>query len=179
MLFTIMDDAGVICRNISNPRKLASGETIKIAAPDSLFRTSNICQNMNVVIEQDAKVMIKIEVRERFRKDNFDLDASQGFGFDDVSNLWQRAALAAAWPLRRELSRPWFSVVARIGSVGGEEVFLDPDPKDGSISEVISATRGGQLILFVNDAVLAIPGLYDLFYKNNVGSAEVTITQLR
>ena len=80
--------------------------------------------------------------------------------------------MAAGIPLRRELTRPWFRIVARFGSQGGEETFLDPDPdsKDGSIAEVIQATRNGELYLFVNDAVLGIPGLYDFFYGNNKGN---------
>ena len=51
--------------------------------------------------------------------------------------------MVAAVPFRRELLRPWFRIVARLGGKGGEETFLDPDPKDGSIEEVITATRDG------------------------------------
>jgi hypothetical protein len=36
--------------------------------------------------------------------------------------------------------------------------ILDPDPKDHSIDEVIRATRDDELFLFVNDAVLGVPG---------------------
>jgi len=82
-----------------------------------------------------------------------------------------------AVPLRRELIRPWFRVVARFGGVGGEETFLDPDPKDKSIAEVIRVTRDGELFLFINDAVLGIPGLFDIFYRYNVGTADVTVTR--
>ena len=80
-------------------------------------------------------------------------------------------AMVLALPMRRELIRPWFRMVARTGSVGGEESFLDPDPKDHSIDEVMRATRDEELFLFVNDAVLGVPGLEGVFYPNNVGSA--------
>jgi len=33
--------------------------------------------------------------------------------------------------------------------------------------------------MFVNDAVIGIPGLYDLLYRNNVGSARVTVTRTK
>jgi hypothetical protein len=79
--------------------------------------------------------------------------------------------------MRRELIRPWFRIVARTGGVGGEESFLDPDPKDFSIDEVLKATRDGELFLFVNDAVLGVPGLEGVFYPNNAGTADVTITR--
>ena len=82
-----------------------------------------------------------------------------------------------ALPMRRELIRPWFRIVARTGSTGGEEAFLDPDPKDHSIDEVMRATRDGELFLFVNDAVLGVPGLEGVFYSINIGSADVTITR--
>jgi hypothetical protein len=59
----------------------------------------------------------------------------------------------------------------------GEESFLDPYPKDHSIDEVMRATGDGELFLFVNDAVLGVPGLKGFFYSNNVGSAVVTITR--
>jgi hypothetical protein len=80
------------------------------------------------------------------------------------------------------LIRPWFRVVARIGGKGGEETFLDPDFTDNFlIDEEITATRDGELFLFVNDAVIGIPGFdgyfYKLFYGNNSGSAKVWITR--
>jgi hypothetical protein len=40
---------------------------------------------------------------------------------------------------------------------------------------VIRPTRSGELLVFVNDAVLGIPGLYDAFYRNNEGSAKLTV----
>ena len=36
-----------------------------------------------------------------------------------------------------------------------------------------------QIFLFVNDAVLAVPKLYGIFYGKNQGRAKVTITQQR
>jgi len=67
--------------------------------------------------------------------------------------------------------------VARIGGKGGEESFLDPDRTDKLlINERITATRDGELFLFVNDAVLGIPGLYGVFYRNNRGTTKVTVT---
>jgi hypothetical protein len=93
--------------------------------------------------------------------------------------------MISAVPLRRELIRPWFTVVARIGGKGGEESFLDPDLNDKhwidkrGIGAEITAKREGELFLFVNDAVIGIPGLYDHFYKNNRGSTKVTIERTR
>ena len=86
----------------------------------------------------------------------------------------------AAIPLRRELTQPWFRVVGRVGGVGGEETFLLPDVSDTHLINVpYRATRDGECFLFVNDAVIGIPGFdgyfYKLFYGNNVGVTKVKI----
>jgi hypothetical protein len=65
-------------------------------------------------------------------------------------------------------------------SVGGEEVFLDPD-RDGDRETIVNTpfvpTRSGELFIFVNDAVLGIPGLYGVFYANNHGTGKLTVTR--
>ncbi|MDQ6703582.1 MAG: DUF2235 domain-containing protein [Pseudomonadota bacterium] len=42
----------------------------------------------------------------------------------------------------------------------------------------ITADATGELFLYVNDAVLTLPGLTDVFYKNNSGTAKVTVTRI-
>lgn len=171
--FNIQDYAGVYCKEIANPRGMDRGETVTLPA----FDTKSLCQNMGVALERNAKYLIKVKVLKSFRDGDIDLDASKGFYFLDPPSYFQKAMLFASAPIRRELIRPWFRLVARMGGSGGEETFLDPDPKDGSIEEVITATRDGQLFMFVNDAVLAVPKFKTFFYDNNQGTAEITITR--
>ena len=52
----------------------------------------------------------------------------------------------------------------------------EPRPNRTLISD-ITANATGELFLYVNDAVLTLPGLTDVFYKNNSGKAKVTVTQ--
>jgi hypothetical protein len=75
------------------------------------------------------------------------------------------------------LDRPWFQMVARYGKLGGEETFLDPDANRQVkiISEIIRPTVGSELFLFLNDAVIGIPGLYGKFYDDNEGCIRVFI----
>jgi hypothetical protein len=147
-----------------------------------------------VWVERNGKYLITFASTDRFR--DGELDGSEGYysttptiitsSSADGSQVatrpaprWQRLALIAGIPLRRELIRPWFRVVARIGGKGSEEIFLDPDFTDKYlINEPIRAPRDGELFLFVNDAVIGIPGLYDVFYGNNQGSTRVTIKRL-
>jgi hypothetical protein len=84
--------------------------------------------------------------------------------------------MVIAVPLRRILLRSWFRIIARIGETGTDEYFLDPDPGDIKSVEVpFTPHRDGELYLYVNDAVL--PVYMDFFYRNNRGSATVTVVQ--
>jgi hypothetical protein len=81
-----------------------------------------------------------------------------------------------AVPLRRILLRPWFRIVARVGETGTDEYFLDPDSNDIKSVEIpFTSHRDGELYLYVNDAVL--PVYMDFFYRNNRGTATVTVVQ--
>ena len=73
--------------------------------------------------------------------------------------------------------------IARIGRFGNDEYSLAPvQPDDQGVGKnrqmkaEFTARTTGELYLYVNDAVLAVPGLSGRFYPNNVGSADVTVT---
>jgi hypothetical protein len=89
----------------------------------------------------------------------------------------KRWLFIAALPMKRAITRPWFRPVARIGATGNDEEFLDPNLNVSATQhqENIKARRTGELFFYVNDAILPIPGLWDFFYRNNMGEAEVTI----
>ena len=212
VLFNIQDDLGWVCQerpvtyehDPKHPNRikvsdykglvnLQSGETIlmsgrtaagKLQAADLSsrpeFKTSELCQSMGVWVERNGRYLIKFDSTEDFK--DAEIEASEGFYSLEAPSFMQKALLAAGLPLRRELIRPWFRVVARIGGKGGEEIFLDPDLTDKFlIDETITATRDGELFLFVNDAVIGIPGFdsyfHKWFYDNNRGSTKVTITR--
>ena len=99
-----------------------------------------------------------------------------GFSAAFPPSWYHRILLALVVPLRRETTQDWFHVVLRYGSVGGEEDFIEPDPDDYKLEAVIKPKRSGEVFVFVNDAVIGIPGLYNLFYRGNKGTATLTIT---
>lgn len=43
----------------------------------------------------------------------------------------------------------------------------------------ITPRKSGELFLYVNDSVLAIPGLVDLYYRNNLGTAKVKVERVK
>ena len=87
-----------------------------------------------------------------------------------VATWLQRTYLTLLLPLRRELSHDWFRFVLRYGRNGGEEHILEPDPTDPLIEDNIRPKRKGQLYIFINDAVIGLPRLYGVFYRNNTGT---------
>ncbi len=72
---------------------------------------------------------------------------------------------------------PWYRVTARYGSKGAAEQFIafDPTERTYKINTIVTPNRDGELFLYVNDAVIGIPWLYDWFYKNNTGKTKVLI----
>jgi len=88
------------------------------------------------------------------------------------------------------LDRPWFRPIARIGALGADEYPLDPDTRsapgqntaapEGSdtLAVEIKARRTGELFLYVNDAIIGLPRIANLFYRNNPGEARVEVTRL-
>jgi hypothetical protein len=136
-----------------------------------------VCAATGILLDNGGRYEISIKAREPHWYDGSIETSPAGFYSLDAPTFWQKAVMVLGLPMRRELIRPWFRIVARTGGVGGEESFLDPDPKDYSIDEVLKATRDGELFLFVNDAVVGLPGLEGSFYRNNVGTADVTITR--
>jgi uncharacterized protein (DUF2235 family) len=172
LAYIVLDDAGFVCTEAGNASRMVKGETRKI-----LFDSSSVCSATGVLLEEGGRYAISIKAREPVWYDRDIPTSPAGFYSLDAPAVWHKVLMVLALPMRRELVRPWFRIVARMGGAGGEESFLDPDPKDHSIDEVLRATRDGELFLFVNDAVLGIPGLEGTFYSNNQGSADVTITR--
>jgi hypothetical protein len=56
---------------------------------------------------------------------------------------------------------------------------LDPIPVPQTTPQVYRATftaqRGGELFLYVNDAVIGLPWLNDYYSKKNAGTAKITV----
>src|SRR5262245_23738826 len=103
----------------------------------------------------------------------------KGFDSSQVPGTWQRLLMRAGSPLRRVFFRGWFHPIARVGAKGTAEYFLDPYPKkDGTFVGEFKTERAGELFLYVNDAALPIPYLYNLFYRNNGGSAIIKVHRL-
>ena len=90
-------------------------------------------------------------------------------------------------PLRRTLAQPWFKPIAHIGSTGNDEYPLDSVRRVGrdvlrkELVAELTARTTCELFLYVNDAVIGLPGIADSFCvgrwkaSRHVGTAKIKV----
>ena len=175
LAFNIQDVAGATCKESASPQRLAVDEQ---SAPIT-FTPSDLCRATGIFVDDNrTRYVLTITPGETWT--HFGARVPVG-GFTSVEppRWYHRVMLSLALPLRRELFQDWFRIVLRYGSVGGEETFYDPDLRDNTIQFPIRPTRSGELFVFVNDAVIGIPGIYNMLSWGNRGTAQLTIKRTR
>ena len=90
-----------------------------------MFRTSELCQSTGVWLESGGRYLIKFDSTDDFK--DGDIEASEGFYSPVHARGCRERPCWQQLPLRRELFKLWFRVVARTGGKGGEETFIEPD----------------------------------------------------
>ena len=145
------------------------------------FDISRLCTATGVQLETNgARYYIKVDPDGEWSNGAFPIPVG-GFSTKpyESASWYKRMYLTLFIPLRRELFEDWFRIVLRYGRTGGEEYILEPDPTDPVIQDNIRPTREGQLYIFVNDAVIGVPGLYGVLYKNNKGTGKLTVKRTK
>ena len=180
--YNVLDVWGQTCidnktdSNVPPSSKMAVGETRLI-----LFKTSDLCTATGVELETGGpRYYFRIDETTPWANGKFKIPIG-GFSTkeQDAASWYERIYLTLFLPLRRELFEDWFRIVLRYGSRGGEEIVQEPDLTDPLIQNNIRPTRDGQLYVFVNDAVIGIPAIYGWLYKDNMGTAELTIKRTK
>ena len=102
--------------------------------------------------------------------------------------------MAALYPLRRTLDRPWGAFILRTGGEGNEEDFIDRNPPPESddirpspayiaipgdsnkenLGEIFTATRDGELFMYLNKPIIR----WVARSIGNTGTATVRIERL-
>ncbi len=181
LLYNIQDVAGLTCvesTDLRHPEKPGWADRDKGGKPEAAnFEISKLCNPTGIFLDKGARYNVEIGAPPDSWSDGGVPVPVGGFSGNHPPVWYHRILLGLGVPLRRELTEDWFRIVLRYGRVGGEEVFLDPDPEDSKIEANIKPTRDGELFIFVNDAVIGVPGLYDFFYRNNSGGGTVTVTR--
>jgi hypothetical protein len=174
LIFNFEDSAGLICRDSGQLIELARGQ----ASPEVRFSTKDICKATGVALEAGGLYRITVRQVGPWRDGAIGTSTS---GYYSADLDWDdRIVRYLAWPLKRTFIRPWFRLFARVGSSGNYENFLDPGPSPaaGVLEERFVSKRSGELFVYVNEAVIAIPWLQDVFYRNNDGEATISIERL-
>jgi hypothetical protein len=86
--------------------------------------------------------------------------------------------LAAAYPLKRTLDRPFGHVIVRYGETGNEENFIDGEPQaEGRrLDETFRASRNGQMFVYLNKPVSGV--FTDLSRNVNSGKARIWVYRI-
>jgi hypothetical protein len=149
------------------------------------FDASHICWPSGILLEQGQRYSITVtQTTPEWKDRNFVTDIG-GFEISELPDVTDRAMMMVYVPLRRVFLRPWFRLIGRVGAVGADEYFMDPDrqelSQDGlrSYDVTLRPRRDGEFFLYVNDAASAIPAVGRYFYRNNSGEAVVTIKRIR
>ncbi|CAN7653078.1 DUF2235 domain-containing protein [Bradyrhizobium sp. LjRoot220] len=183
-----LDVAGYTCVHRDadpKPAVLAVNQTARVE-----FKTSELCKATGILLQHRGRYYVTIQpgAKTGENKQWFNGIARigtpvGGFSAKERPQWYERVYLSLFLPLRRELGKDWFRIVLRFGNVGGEESSYEPDPYDDiiqfNIAPTIAPDGKEELFVFVNDAVIGIPGLYDLLYRNNRGTAVLTVKRTR
>jgi len=177
LLFSVGSSIGLVCT--VHPK----AETVIVVATATAkerFAPRDPCWASGLWLEQGARYRLSIRVEPGGWRDDRILTDLQGFGWKQMT-----APMIAGIPLRRHLTESWFMPIARIGARGRDEYTLEPtvplasDDDRLTMTTELTARTSGELFLYVNDAVLGLPYLYDAFYRNNKGEATVTIEHMK
>jgi len=173
--FNIADSMGAFCKGTPVEQLIAADKGIAQEAKP--LATSSVCAPTGLTVRAGFKYELLV-VPVVAWEDGSRPVTPNGYRTSTMKGVEKWKGYATIL-LRRILFRPWYRLIARIGTTGVDEYFLDPTPLSGTTPQAYRATftaqRGGELFLYVNDAVIGLPWVNDHYFKNNVGDAKVTV----
>jgi type VI secretion system (T6SS) phospholipase Tle1-like effector len=191
-----------ICR-IQNPSGPEGSQSYRAVAPATcpaacevgptglarkVFDIRQACHGTGVWLEQGQKYLVTLTPPNPGDPDYHDtawtdrdiVVSTRGMATSGLS-FPQRLVEMLKWPLKRHLFVDPFKVVARVGNVGSDERVLEPDEdlRSNKLEVVITPKRSGELFLYVNESVWALPWFRDYFYEDNSGKAMIAVQRPR
>jgi hypothetical protein len=173
--FNVADSAGAFCHETDPAQRTVlkkKGDTSK----ELTFSTRALCFATGVEVEPGQKYSLTITMPSPWQ------DGTNPIGYwtSQAPNWEGKVAGHVTDPLRRVFFRPWFRLLARIGSKGVAEDFLDPillrdKPVTTYWAETKKTDRDGELFLYVNGPVLPLPWIADVFYRGHRGEARIVV----
>jgi uncharacterized protein (DUF2235 family) len=176
---------GGICRATKDQNQTRTPELGQSVTQEG-FRTDQLCWASTLNVRKGGHYQLKIEMTEPFFDKTIMTDIA---GFKDPLS-WRHGPTQF---VLRWWTADWFQPVAKIGPTGSDTWPLEsadgdtalPAGTDASklrktLVSRFTATADGELMLYVNDAIVAIPFVETIktFYANNSGTAKVTLKRL-
>jgi hypothetical protein len=184
--FEVADSMGAFCED---PKLENSTGVERLGAAPSSFKTNDMCNDTGNWLQEGVRyeVIVTIDPKDPWIDGVKDTDPIRDRGCADTlgvaegSFLHYLATLAKRW-----WAEPYFKPIARVGRFGNDEYALDPvGPTtlgkclNMRLTAEIKPKASGELYFYVNDAVIALPGVSNFFYRhNNLGSAEVSVKRV-
>jgi uncharacterized protein (DUF2235 family) len=185
--FALFDVTGLVCAPSPGSQPVSASATAK-------FETRTLCSATGLAVQRGKSYQVTLVVTDPWEDGhNFDEPdpkkakgietGPQGFGTEKMT-----AAMWLGLPIRRLVGSNWFATVLRIGNKGFGEIVptykREQSPRCQCPATTVYTTsfkarKSGELFVYVNDAVIGIPGYFDYFYRsNNKGKADVTLELL-
>jgi uncharacterized protein (DUF2235 family) len=174
-LFNVADSAGAFCHDTdATQRQVLEKKGDK--SKELTFSIRALCFATGIELQRGGKYSLTLSIQSPWQ------DAANPIGYwtSQAPDWESKAAGYVAQPLRRVFFRPWFRLLARIGSKGVAEDFLDPlllggKPVTTYWAETKKTDRAGELFLYVNGPVFPLPWIADIFYWHHRGEARFVI----
>jgi hypothetical protein len=175
LAFGTANTLGLVCKGADEIelRDVATAENAGGSAANAepiVMKTSNACGATGVKVTEGRNYRITLIVRDPWKDATIDTDPN---GFDFHRASWPQSLFG--WPYRRLIWSNWFATILRVGGPGLEEHLLRFEQKGAAWIATFEPRSSGEVFLYVNDTVIGLPWLYDLYYKNNGGTAEVKL----
>ena len=157
---------------------------VDFSSSNSLLDNGQLCHPTKILLERGGEYKISVK-REPANGWSLWGKKSHLYGQPIVElDRWQRGVMLLLYPFRRSFDRPWGSIIARFGSTGNEESFMDADPvpvPDEDLSETMRPKRDGELYFYLNEPVVGIWGMESFFANllGNKGAARITVTKTK
>lgn len=184
-VFEVADSMGTFCKDPALANRTGA-ERVTGAASD--FKTNEMCSDTGNWLQEGVRYEVEISIN----KDDKWFDrtlCADTLGVRDGSVAHYFATLQKRW-----WAEPYFKPIARIGRYGNDEYVLnsvDPAATSTCMNDKLRAEikpkTSGELYIYVNDAVLALPSLTNIYYQktdehgieiNNRGSAKITVSRV-
>jgi uncharacterized protein (DUF2235 family) len=160
VLFDGWSSAGQVCES-----SIKEAQKEEMGTKD--FALDSLCWPTGLVLTKGARYHITVTIPDRRSEEGF------------LTNITPWLKL----PLRRWWTQNWFQPIAQIDTIGNDQYVLESSvPQESSMPNTgqefvtaFTARNTGELFIFVNDAVLILPGNVDLFYRHNKVMGTVTV----